>query len=45
MDICGSYLIKYDPEKACLQIVEKAAKLFKEKEDRIDDITINLIIL
>ena len=45
MNICGPYLINNNPEKACHQIVETAAKLFKEKEDRIDDITINIIIL
>ena len=45
IDFCEPYLIKFDPERACRQIVEKAAKLFKEKEERIDDITINIIIL
>ena len=45
MKIAGPSLIKYNPEKACFEVVEKAVKLFKEKENRIDDITINIIIL
>ena len=45
MNIARPFLLKNNPEKACINIVEKAAKLFKEKEERIDDITINIIIL
>ena len=45
MKIAGPFLIKHNPEKACFEVVEQAAKSFKEKEDRIDDITINIIIL
>jgi len=45
MDIAGSLLIRNNPDKACLDIIKKAAELFKEKENRIDDITINIIIL
>ena len=45
MNIARPFLINNNPEKACHEIVEKAAKLFKEKEGRIDDITINIIIL
>ena len=45
MKIAGPSLIKHNPEKACFEVVEKAVKLFKEKENRIDDITINIIIL
>ena len=39
MKIAGPSLIKHNPEKACFEVVEKAVKLFKEKENRIDDIT------
>lgn len=45
MNIANPFLINNNPEKACNEIVEKAAKLFKEKEGRIDDITINIIII
>ena len=45
MDIAGSYLIKNYSEMASIVVVEKASKLFSEKEKRIDDITINVIIL
>ena len=45
MNIANPFLINNNPEKACHEIVEKAAQLFKEKEGRIDDITINIIIL
>jgi serine/threonine protein phosphatase PrpC len=45
MRIAGPFLIENNPDKACFDVVEKAAQLFKEKENRIDDITINLIIL
>ena len=45
MGIAGPPLRNHNPDKACLDVVEKAAQLFKEKEDRIDDITINIIIL
>ena len=45
MDITGSYLIKNYSEMASIVVVEKASKLFSEKEKRIDDITINIIIL
>ena len=45
MDIAGPFLIKNNPDKACLDIIQRATKLFKEKENRIDDITINIIIL
>ena len=45
MNIANPFLINNNPEKACQEIVEKAAKLFQEKEGRIDDITINIIIL
>ena len=45
MNIAGSYLAKNYPEIASLHIVEKASKLFEEKEKRVDDITINIIIL
>jgi serine/threonine protein phosphatase PrpC len=45
MDITGSLLIKNNPDKACLDVIKKAAELFQEKEKRIDDITINIIIL
>ena len=45
MKIAGPSLVKNNPDKACFEVIEKAAKLFKEKEDRVDDITINIIIL
>ena len=45
MKIAGPSLVENNPDKACFEVIEKAAKLFKEKEDRIDDITINIIIL
>ena len=45
MNIANPFLINYNPEKACHEIVDKAANIFKEKEGRIDDITINIIIL
>ena len=45
ISIGGSLLNKNNPDKACLAIIDRAAELFKEKEDRIDDITINIIIL
>ena len=45
IDISGDSLIKNNIDKSCLDIIEKAAELFKEKEKRIDDITINIIIL
>ena len=45
LDIAGSLLIKKNPDKACLAVIERAAEIFKEKEKRIDDITINIIIL
>ena len=45
MDIAGSLLIKNNPDKACLDVIKKAAELFQEKENRVDDITINIIIL
>ena len=45
MSIAKPFLIKNNPDKACIEVVEKAAKLFEEKEERIDDITINIIIL
>ena len=45
MNIGGPFLNSNNPEKACSEIVEKSAKIFKEKENRIDDITINIIII
>ena len=45
MNISGTLLIKNNPDKACLDVINRAAELFKEKENRIDDITINIIIL
>ena len=45
MSIAKPFLIKNNPDKACIEVVEKAAKLLEEKEERIDDITINIIIL
>ena len=45
MGIAGPPLRNHNPDRACLDVVEKAAQLFKEKEDRIDDITINIKIL
>ena len=45
MNIAKPFLMKNNPDKACIDVVEKASKLFKEKEERIDDITINIIIL
>jgi len=45
MNIAGFSLNKNNPDKACLDVINRAAELFKEKEDRIDDITINIIIL
>jgi serine/threonine protein phosphatase PrpC len=45
MKIAGPHLLNNNLDKACFDVVDKAAKLFKEKEDRIDDITINIIIL
>ena len=45
MNIAEPYLFQNDPDKACFEVVEKASQLFKEKEERIDDITINIIIL
>ena len=45
LNIANPFLINNNPEKACHEIVEKASKLFQEKEGRIDDITINIIIL
>ena len=45
ISIGGSLLNKNNPEKACLAIIDRAAEIFKEKEKRIDDITINIIIL
>jgi len=45
ISIGGSLLNKNNPDKACLAIIDRAAELFKEKEKRIDDITINIIIL
>ena len=45
ISIGGSLLNKNNPDKACLAIIDRAAELFKEKENRIDDITINIIIL
>ena len=45
MDITDPLLIKNHPDKACLDVIKKAAELFQEKENRIDDITINIIIL
>ena len=45
IDISGDSLIKNNIDKSCLDLIEKSAELFKEKEKRIDDITINIIIL
>ena len=45
ISIGGSLLNKNNPDKACLAIIDRAAEIFKEKEKRIDDITINIIIL
>ena len=45
MNIAKPFLMKNNPDKACINIVERASQLFKEKEERIDDITINIIIL
>ena len=45
MNIGNPFLNNNNPDKACSEIVEKSAKLFKEKEGRIDDITINIIII
>ena len=45
IDISGDSLLKNNIDKSCLDLIEKSAELFKEKEKRIDDITINIIIL
>ena len=45
MNIAEPFLIRNNPDKACINVVEKASQLFKEKEERIDDITINIITL
>lgn len=43
MNIARPFLNKNNLDKACIEVVENASKLFKEKEGRIDDITINII--
>ena len=43
VEISKKYLNSDNLKKACSAVVEKAAKLFKEKESRVDDITINII--
>ena len=45
MNIGSPFLNENNLDKACLEIVEQSAKVFKEKEKRIDDITINIIII
>jgi len=43
VEISKKYLNNDNLQKACVAVVEKATKLFKEKENRVDDITINII--
>ena len=43
VEISKKYLNGDNLKKACSAVIEKAAKLFKEKESRVDDITINII--
>ena len=43
VEISKKYLNGDNLQKACFAVVEKAAKLFKEKENGCDDITINII--
>ena len=45
MNIAKPFLIINNPDKACINVVEKASQLYEEKEGRIDDITINIITL
>lgn len=42
-EISNKYLNNDNLQKACKIIVEKAATLFRQKENRVDDITINII--
>ena len=42
LEISNKYLNNDNLQKACKIIVEKAATLFRQKENRVDDITINL---
>ena len=43
LEISNKYLNNDNLQKACKIIVEKAATLFRQKENRVDDITINII--
>ena len=43
IEISKKYLNNDNLQKACCAVVEKAAKLFKQNESRVDDITINII--
>ena len=43
VEISKKYLNNDNLQKACSTVIEKATKLFKEKENRVDDITINII--
>ena len=43
VDITKKYLNNDNLQRACSIVVEKATQLFKEKESRVDDITINII--
>ena len=43
VEIAKKYLNNDNLQKACYVIVEKSAKLFKQNECRVDDITINII--
>ena len=40
IDIVNIFLIKKNPEAACYNLIEKATKLWKENEKRVDDITV-----
>ena len=43
VETAKKYLNNDNLQKACCAVVEKSANLFKQKEDRVDDITINII--
>ena len=43
VEISKKYLNNENLLKACCAVVEKSAKLFKQNESRVDDITINII--
>jgi len=43
LEISNKYLNNDNLQKACKIIVEKAATIFRQKENRVDDITINII--